>query len=451
MQVAILDLSTPTGPFRPIDSIGRRSNRVARILGVAAACLALAFAAVPAHADGKPETTKAKLGFIALADMAPLAVAKEKGLFAKYGVPDVEVLKQASWGATRDNLELGSGNGGIDGAHILTPMPYALTLGLNTKGNKPAPMYILMRLNYNNQAISVAEKYKESGINLNASGFKPWIESAKKRNAKPLTFAMTFPTGTHNLWIRYWLASSGIDPDLDVATIVIPPPQMVANMRVGNMDAFCVAEPWGQQLINQRIGYTAAMTQEIWNDHPEKALGMRKDWVDAHPNATKAIMKAVMEAQMWCDKPENRDEMARILSTKNWINAPYEDLIPRISGKIDYGDGRPKKEGVFMKFFKDNASFPYKSHDKWFLAEMRRWGFFPNGVEYDKIVDQVNRADLWRECAREIKVTAIPATDSRGIEKFFDGVTFDPADPEGYLAKLKIKNIDGKKGAVARK
>ncbi|HKP94434.1 MAG TPA: CmpA/NrtA family ABC transporter substrate-binding protein [Fibrobacteria bacterium] len=420
---------------------------------LAAACLALALAVPPALAqDAKPEVTKAKLGYIALTDFAPLAIAKEKGLFAKHGMPDVEVLKQASWGATRDNLELGSSNGGIDGAHILSPMPYALTLGLNTKGNKPVPMYILCRLNYNNQAISVASKYLETGVKKDASLFKPWIEMARKKNAKPLTFAMTFPTGTHNLWIRYWLAAGGIDPDVDVATIVIPPPQMVANMRVGNMDAFCVGEPWGQQLINQRIGYTAMMTQDVWQDHPEKAFSMRKDWVDAHPNAAKAILKAIMEAQIWCDKPENREELARILSQKNWINAPYEDLIVRIKGTINYGDDRPKKENEFMLFWARHASFPYKSHDKWFLAEMRRWGFFPNGVEYDKVIGQVNRADLWRECAKAIgKEADIPASDSRGVEKFFDGVAFDPADPEGYLAKLKIKNLDGKKGAVARK
>jgi nitrate/nitrite transport system substrate-binding protein len=395
---------------------------------------------------GKPETTKAKLGFIALTDMAPLAVAKEKGLFAKHGVPDVEVIKQASWGATRDNLELGSGKGGIDGAHILTPMPLAFTAGIMTKGNQKVPMYILARLNYNNQAINYAAKYGDLKLGTNSAPLKEYAMAALKKK-RPLAFAMTFPTGTHNMWIRYWLAAGGIDPDVDVSTIVVPPPQMVANMRVGNMEAFCVCEPWGQQLINQRIGYTACMTQEIWKDHPEKALGMRKDWVDAHPNAAKAVLKAVMEAQMWCDKPANRDELARILSQKNWINAPYEDLITRINGKIDYGDGKPKQEGMFMKYFVDNASFPYKSHDKWFLAEMRRWGYFPNGVDYDGLVNQVNRADLWRECAKELGVTAIPESDSRGVEKFFDGVTFDPADPEGYLAKLKIKNIDGKKGA----
>ena len=211
----------------------------------------------------------------------------------------------------------------------------------------------------------MAEKYNEEGVQKDASKFRPWIDMAKKKNAKPLAFAMTFPTGTHNMWIRYWLAAGGIDPDIDVATIVIAPSQMVANMRVGNRDAFCVSEPWGQQLINQRIGYTAMMTQELWKDHPEKVLGMRKDWMDAHPNASKAILKAVMEAQIWCDKPENREELARILAMKNWINTPYEDLIVRIKGTIVYGDARPKKEGKFMLFWARNASFPYKSHHKW--------------------------------------------------------------------------------------
>jgi nitrate/nitrite transport system substrate-binding protein len=402
------------------------------------------FVAVPALAQ-KPETTKAKLGYIALTDFAPLAVALEKGFFAKHGVPDVQVLKQASWGATRDNLELGNQGGGIDGAHILTPMPYAMTLGLNTKGNKPVPMYILARLNLNNQAISVAAKYADLNLSTDASPLKPYVMQAKKRKA-PLTFAMTFPTGTHNYWIRYWLASAGIDPDLDVNTIVIPPPQMVANMRVGNMDAFCVGEPWNQQLINQKIGFTAVQTQEIWKDHPEKSFAMRKDWVDAHPNAAKAILKAIMEAQIWADNPANTEELAKMLAQKQWINCAVADILPRLKGVTDYGDGKKDKKGEFMKFWRDYASFPFKSHDIWFLAESRRWGFLPKGIDYDKVVGQVNRADLWREAAKEIGQTAmIPKTDSRGKETFFDGVVFDPEDPEGYLAKLKIKRLDGKK------
>jgi nitrate/nitrite transport system substrate-binding protein len=413
-----------------------------------AALLSAARTALPsgAFAQGAGvETNKVTLGFIALTDSSPLIIAKEKKFFDKYGITDANIAKQASWGTTRDNMVLGSGAGGIDGAHILTPMPYAMTLGLNTKGNKPVPMYILARLNLNNQAISVAEKYKDIGLKKDASILKNIAAKAKTRGA-PLKFAMTFPTGTHNYWIRYWLAAGGIDPDKDVTTIVIPPPQMVANMRVGNMDAFCVGEPWNQQLINQKIGYTAMQTQEIWKDHPEKAFTMRKDWVDKHPEAAKAILKAIMEAQMWCDKPENAEELAKILAQKNWINCQVSDLLPRLKGETDYGDGRPKKKGEFMKFWRDHASFPYKSHDKWFLAETRRWGFLPNGVDYDKVVDAVNRSDLWREAAKEIgQAGMIPKSDSRGKETFFDGVVFDPENPEAYLAGLKIKRLDGKK------
>ena len=415
------------------------------------AALALIVLALPVWANAEAlETTKAKLGYIALTDFSPLAVAVEKGLFAKYGMTGVEVLKQASWGATRDNLELGSARGGIDGAHILTPMPYAMSLGLITKGNVKIPMNILCRLNLNGQAISVKKDLLDKKVTSDASPLKD-VAAEMKAKRKALTFAMTFPTGTHNYWIRYWLASAGIDPDVDVATLVVPPPQMVANMRVGTMDAFCVGEPWGQQLINQHLGYTACTTQDIWKDHPEKSFAMRGDWVAKNPNAAKALLKAIMEAQMWCDKPENRKELAEIVAKKNWINCNVADLLPRLQGDLDYGDGRTLKDSVHnMRFWDHNASFPYKSHDKWFLAETRRWGFLPNGIDYDKVVAKVNRADLWREAAKELGVPAseIPATDSRGVETFFDGVKFDPADPEAYLAKLEIKNIDGKKTSL---
>lgn len=403
---------------------------LSRIVITLTASLGLAFAA-------DVETTKVKLGYIALVDFTPLAIASEKGLFAKYGMKDAEVIKQASWGATRDNLELGSDNGGIDGAHILTPMPYAISLGLVTKDNKPTPMYILCRLNYNNQAISVSLKHKALKLGTDSSPLKALAAQAKA-SGSPLTFAMTFPTGTHNYWIRYWLAAGGIDPDNDVKTIVIPPPQMVANVKSGNMDAFCVGEPWNQQAINQGLTYTALMTQEIWKDHPEKSLGMRKEWVDKNPKAALAVLKAVLEAQVWCDKPENREELAKIVSKKSWINCPVDDILPRIQGNIDYGDGRPAKKNEFMKFF--SGSFPYKSHETWFLAETKRWGMLKGSVDYKKIVASVNRADLWRQAAKEIgQGNAIPSSDSRGVETFFDGVKFDPENPEAYLASLKIK------------
>ncbi|MFM2314285.1 MAG: hypothetical protein RLZZ04_3561 [Cyanobacteriota bacterium] len=387
-----------------------------------------------------PEVTTAKLGFIALTDAAPLVIAQEKGLFAKYGMTGVEVLKQASWPVTRDNIELGSAGDGIDGAHILSPMPYLMTLGKITK--QPVPMYILARLNTNGQAISVSEDYLETKVGIDSSKMKDVFAKAKAED-KELNAAITFPGGTHDLWMRYWLASGGVDPENDISVIPVPPPQMVANMKIGAMETFCVGEPWNAQLVNQKQGYTALVTGEIWKDHPEKALAMRADWVDKNPKAAKALTKAVLEAQQWCDKPENKQEMCEIVSQDKWFKVPVEDIIGRLQGTIDYGDGRPVVENpdISMKFWKDNASYPYKSHDLWFLTEDIRWGYIPADTDTKALVDKVNRSDIWKEAAKAIKVpdTEIPKTDSRGVETFFDGVKFDPENPQAYLDGLKIK------------
>jgi nitrate/nitrite transport system substrate-binding protein len=387
-----------------------------------------------------PEVTTAKLGFIALTDSAPLIIAKEKGLFDKYGMTGVEILKQASWPVTRDNLEIGSGGGGIDGAHILSPMPYFMTLG-QTKNKQPVPMYILARLNTNGQAISLASTYKDSKAALKAEGLKDAFGTAKA-DGKEVKVAITFPGGTHDLWMRHWLAANGIDPNQDVSVVPVPPPQMVANMKTGNMEAFCVGEPWNAQLVNQGIGYTALVTGELWKDHPEKALTMRADWVDKNPKAAKAMLKAVLEAQQWCEKDENKEEMIKIVSQAKWFKVPEADILGRAKGEIDYGDGR--KETAFadkMKFWADNASYPYKSHDLWFLAENIRWGNIPADTDIKALVDKVNKEDLWKEAAKAIGVpdSEIPKSTSRGVETFFDGVKFDPEKPEEYLNSLTIK------------
>ncbi|SMC92546.1 CmpA/NrtA family ABC transporter substrate-binding protein [Rhizobium sp. RU36D] len=388
-----------------------------------------------------PEVTGAKLGFIALTDAAALVIAKEKGLFEKHGMPDVEVLKQASWGATRDNLVLGGASNGIDGAHILTPMPYLMHTGKVTQNNVPVPMSILARLNTDSQGISVAKEYAETGVQLDASKLKEAF-AKKKASGKEVSAAMTFPGGTHDLWIRYWLAAGGIDPDKDVSTIVVPPPQMVANMKVGNMDVFCVGEPWNEQLVNQGIGFTACTTGEIWKGHPEKALGMRADWVEKNPNAAKAILMAVMEAQMWCESMDNKEEMSTILGKRQWFNVPPKDVVGRLKGDINYGNGRlVTGTDLYMKFWKDHASYPFKSHDSWFLAENIRWGKFAPDTDIKALVDQVNREDLWRAAAADLGVAAadIPASTSRGPETFFDGKVFDPENPSAYLDSLSIK------------
>jgi len=389
-----------------------------------------------------PEVKGAKLGFIALTDAAPLFVAKEKGIFAKYGLPDTEVLKQASWGTTRDNLVLGSEGNGIDGAHILTPMPYLISAGKVTQNNVPTPMYILARLNLNGQSISVGKEYADLKIGLDTAPFKTAIEK-KKAGGKSVKAAMTFPGGTHDLWIRYWLAAGGIDPDKDIETIVVPPPQMVANMKVGTMDCFCVCEPWNLQLIHQNIGYTALTTGELWNKHPEKSLGMRAAWVDKYPKAAKALLMAVMEAQQFCEKPENRDEVAAINAKRQWINCPVEDVTDRVKGKFDYGTGRVVENSPhIMKFWDDFASYPYQSHDLWFMTEDIRWGKYDAGFDSKALIGKVNREDLWKEAAKEMGVTAMPASTSRGKETFFDGKVFDPENPAAYLKSLAIKRVE---------
>jgi nitrate/nitrite transport system substrate-binding protein len=426
-------------PLEPLAS--SKLTRRDILVGAGAAVAASLLPAGYVNAADAPETTKAKLGFISLSDCAPLVIAKEKGYFEKYGMKDVEIAKQASWGVTRDNLELGIDGGGIDGAHILSPMPYLLTAGTITKGNKKIPMHILARLNVNGQAISVAQKYKPLGLKMDASVMK---EEAAKSKAKgdPITIAQTFPGGTHWAWIRYWLAAGGINPDTDVKVITVPPPQMVANMKTGVTDAFCVGEPWNQQLINQLIGYSALTTGQLWNRHPEKAFAMRADYVEKHPKAAKALLMAIMEAQMWADKAENKDELAQIVSKRQWVNAPVSDIVARYKGIFDFGDGRPVERNSphVMQFWKDFASYPYKSHDTWFITEDIRWGALPSSTDTKKLVAEVNREDIWRDAAKAMG-QPVPKSTSRGVEKFFDGITFDPNNPEAYLKAVKIKKI----------
>jgi nitrate/nitrite transport system substrate-binding protein len=409
-----------------------------------AALLAAAKAALPAGAFAQgagPEVKGTRLGYIALTDASPLIIAKEKGFFAKHGVPDMDIAKQASWGATRDNMALGTRANGIDGGHILRPKAHLYTTGKVMQNGQPLPMYTLLNLNEDAQAISVSNEYRDLAIGKDAAPLKAAFER-KKAQGKELTAAMTFPGGTHDLWIRYWLAAGGIDPDTDIKVIVVPPPQMVANMKVGNMDCFCVGEPWNEQLVNQNIGYTAVTTGEIWFRHPEKILGMRADWVDAHPKATQAILMAVMEAQQWCDRMENKAELAQIIGRRQWLNVPVADIVTRLRGDINYGNGRQVTgSNLLMKFWGEggSVSYPWKSLDTWFVAENMRWGKFEPTTDIKALVDRTNRSDLWLAAAKALGIAGVPTSDSRGVETFFDGVTFDPADPQAYLRALKIK------------
>lgn len=393
------------------------------------------------------ETTTVRIGYIPIFESSPIIVAKAKGFFDKYGMTDAQVLKQASWGALRDNVVIGSAGGGLDFAQFQMPMPYLLSEGEITPENRKIPMYSLMQTSTQGNGIAVANKHLGKKIHLDVSGAKSYIDQLKQAGT-PFTAAHTFPRCNQELWIRYWLGAGGIDPDNDVKLIVVPPAQTVANMKTGTMDGFSTGDPWPYRILADNIGFMAALTAQIWPDHPEEYLGARADWADKHPNATKAIMKAIMEAQQWCDDPANRGELSTILSGREYFNLKTEILSPPLKGSYNMGDGQTavndvKKGPLFWKDAKGSVSYPYKSHETWFLTENVRWGMMKPDVDIKAMVDKVNRADLWQEAAKELGLADadIPKVDTRGVETFFDGVTFDFANPEAYLKSLKVKKV----------
>ncbi|TBR59413.1 bicarbonate-binding protein [Westiellopsis prolifica IICB1] len=394
-----------------------------------------------------PETKAVKLGYIPIVESAPLIIAKEKGFFAKYGMTDVELSKQASWGSARDNVEIGSAGGGIDGGQWQMPMPHLITEGLITKGNQKIPMYVLCQLITHGNGIAIANKHIGKGVSLQLASAKSLFTQLK--SSTPFTAAFTFPHVNQDLWIRYWLAAGGIDPDADVKLLTVPAAQTVANMKTGTMDAFSTGDPWPNRLVRDKIGFMAALTAEIWKNHPEEYFAMRADWVDKNPKATKAILKGIMEAQQWLDKFENRKEAAAILSGRNYFNLSADILADPFQGKYDMGDGRKIDDKSMAAYYwkdgKGNVSYPYKSHDLWFIVENIRWGFLPKDylTKAKTLIDKVNREDIWKEAAKEAGIPAadIPTSTSRGVEEFFDGVKFDPAKPEEYLKSLKIKKV----------
>jgi nitrate/nitrite transport system substrate-binding protein len=319
-------------------------------------------------------------------------------------------------------------------------MPYLMTAGKITQNNVPVPIHLLARLNYDCQAISISNEYKDLKVGLNAAPLKAAFEK-KKAVGKPVSVAMTFPGGTHDLWIRYWLAAGGIDPDRDISTIVVPPPQMVANMKIGKMDGFCVGEPWNARLIADGIGFTSLNTQDIWKDHPEKVCAFTAEFADKNPKAVKAVLKALHEASVWLDKMENRPEQAEIVSRPTYINCPKEIILGRMLGDYDFGDGRKKKDPNYMIFHDRNCNYPQSKYAVWWLTQFRRWGMVTGAPDYEGVARQVMRPDLYEEAMKEIGYQH--GGPNKDPETLFDGLTFDPAKPEDYAKGFPVNNLKG--------
>ncbi len=380
-------------------------------------------------ADG-PETTDLNFGMIALTDCSPIVIAHEKGLFKKYGI-NSKVTKGASWAAIRDSLV----NGDIQATHMLTGMPIASTMGL--LGAPKKPMVIPWILNRNGQCISLKTDLKGK-VAADPKALKPFVDAAKK-TGELFTCAITFPPGTHAMWMRYFLGAGGINPDKDVSLIVVPPAQMVANMKVGKMDAFCVGEPWNARVIADGIGYTAITTQELWPDHPEKVCAFMADFAEKNPKTVKAVLKALHEASVWLDDMKNRPEQCDIVSQATYINCPKDIILGRMQGHYDYGDGRKKEDPNYMIFSSRNCNYPQLKYATWFLSQYRRWGMVDGSVDYTGIAKQVMRTDLYEDAMKEINYTHGGPNSSP--EKLFDGKVFDPAKPEEYAKSFDIHNL----------
>lgn len=426
-------------PNNEITKLTRRS-----ILGrTTAAGLGTLFAGLPkgwvgsAYADDSPEMPDVKLGIIALTDCSSIVIAHEKGLFRKFGIKST-VSKGASWAAIRDSLS----NGDIQATHMLLGMPIASTMGLG--GAPKKPMVAPFIVNRNGQAITLANSFKGK-VADDPKALKPFVDAAKAKGA-PLTFAMTFPPGTHAMWIRYYLAAGGINPGdaagagADISLITVPPPQMVANMKVGKMDGFCVGEPWNAKTIADDIGYTSIATQAIWKDHPEKVCAFTEEFAAKNPKTVKAVIKALHEASVWLDKMENREEQANIVSAATYINCPPEAILGRLQGKYNMGDGRKFKDPNYMIFSDRGCNYPQTKYAKWWLTQLRRWGFVEGAPDYEGVAKQVMRSDIYEEAMKEIGFAHTGADEK--AETLFDGVTFDPkGDLEAYAASFAVKTL----------
>jgi nitrate/nitrite transport system substrate-binding protein len=398
---------------------------------LAAGATVAAFGALPAGGawaagSDKPEKEEVKVGFIPLTDCASVVMASVLGFDKKYGIKIV-LSKESSWPGVRDKLV----NGELDAAHVLYGLVYGVHLGA---GGPKKDMAVLMNLNHNGQAITLSKKVADKG---GVDG--PSLAKLMQTDKREYSFAQTFPTGTHAMWLYYWLATYGIDPMKDAKVITVPPPQMVANMRIGNMDGFCVGEPWNHRAIVDGVGITAATTQDIWRDHPEKVLGTTAEWVKKYPNTARALTAAVLEAGRWIDASlSNKNKMAQTIADKSYVNTSVDVINQRILGRYQNGMGKTWDDPNYMKFFNDGSvNFPYLSDGMWFLTQQKRWGLLKAEPDYLAVATAISQTAIYQDAAAMAKVS-VPKSPMRSV-KMIDGTVWDGKNPKAYAASFKIK------------
>ena len=374
------------------------------------------------------EKVNLNLGFIPLTDCAPLVVAKEKGFFVKHGLTNVNLVKEPSWQAIAEGIT----SGRLDAAQMVAGMPLSLSIGM---GNNPSsPTVTALTLSRNGNAITLAQEFYTRGIRTLAD-FKGAIANDADR---VYTLGIVNQASMHNLMLRYWLATDGIDPDRDVNLIVIPPAEMVANLKAGNIDGYCAGEPWNSQAVAEKIGFVIATDLDIWPNYLEKVLGVREDWANKYPETHLALIKALIEAGEYCDDRRHREEIVQLISPPNYLGCDPKYIRPGFLEPYDRGtEATPQMLPTYNEFYVDKTNCPSRIEGLWILVQMARWGIVPFPRNWIEIVDRVRRTDVYSEAARQLKLPGLEP--ERTAFKLFDGSVFNPDNPIEYLQRLEIK------------
>ncbi len=362
-----------------------------------------------AQSVGKLEKTKLKIGFIPITCATPIIMAHPMGFYSKYGL-DVEVVKTAGWAVVRDKAL----NKEYDAAHMLSPMPLAITLGA---GAQPVPYTMPAVENINGQAITLAMRHKDKRDPKQWKGFK---------------FAVPFDYSMHNYLLRYYVAEHGLDPDQDIQIRVVPPPEMVANLRADNIDGFLAPDPVNQRAVYDGVGFIHILSKEIWDGHPCCAFAASKEFVTQMPNTYQALLKAIIDAAAFARKAENRKQIAEAIAPANYLNQPVTVVEQVLTGTYADGLGNVMKVPDRIDF----DPFPWHSFAVWILTQMKRWGQIKGNIDYNKIASEVFLATDAARLMKQVGMT-LPATTSKKI--IVMKKEFDPAKPEAYIASFAIK------------
>ncbi|AMW30617.1 nitrate ABC transporter ATP-binding protein [Arthrospira platensis] len=381
---------------------------------------------IEVHENGL-EKVNLNLGFIPLTDCAPLVVAKERGFFAKHGLTQVTLSRELSWNA----IESGIREQRLDAAQMVAGMPLGMTIGRDN--HTPLPVITAMTLSRNGNAITFHRHFYEEGVRTLAD-LKGFIAAYPDRR---LTLGAVHPTSMHNLILRYWLASADIDPDRDLDIVIIPPAQMVANLKAGNIDGYCVGEPWNSRAVHEGIGFVMATDPEIWSGHCEKVLGVREDWAQTHPKTHLALIQALLEACDYCDDMRHREEVLDLICRPEYVGSDPIYTRPGFIDAYNKGIGDPQPIPRYNQFFCDKTNCPDRTEALWILTQMARWGITPFPRNWIEVIDRVRRLDMFSQAAQGLNMMDI------GRDRYpiilFDGAIFNPDDPIHYLEQLQIK------------